>query len=132
MSNPFFEHLRGKRLGLFTDMAKLAGEFEAFNDIRNLCRLCGNTTNPNQRFSIFSDYWKSVKLHRLISDVAKVSVTYDDLVQADKLQTCRILLEGRLTHLAFAAQRLLTPPTVLVLNIYRAFRVLLGKISPLY
>ena len=39
--------------------------------------------------------------------------------KSNKLQTCRILLEGRLTHLAFAAQRLLTPPTVLVLNIYR-------------
>ena len=35
---------------------------------KNLCRLCGNTTNTNQRFAIFSDNGKTVKLQRLIRD----------------------------------------------------------------
>ena len=123
VSNPLFEHLRGKRLGLFTDMAELVGEFEAFNDIRNLCRLCGitkikstlyrlllkifcgNTTNPNQRFSIFSDYGKSVKLQRLISDVAKVSVTYDDCLPQHLCRNCyRTLLNLRDKVFAFQSK----------------------------
>ena len=105
MSNPFFEHLRGKRLGLFTDMAKLAGESEAFNDIRNSCCLCGNTTNPNQRFSIFSDYGKSVKLQRLISDVAKVSITYDDCLPQHLCRNCyRTLLNLRDKVFAFQSK----------------------------
>ena len=46
---------------------------------KNLCRLCGgNTTNTNQRFAIFSDYGKTVKLQALISDFAKVRVQEDD------------------------------------------------------
>ena len=86
-------------------MAKLVGEFEAFNDIRNLCRLCGNTTNPNQRFSIFSDYGKSVKLQRLISDVAKVSVTYDDCLPQHLCRNCyRTLLNLRDKVFAFQSK----------------------------
>ena len=41
---------------------------------KNLCRLCGNTTNTTQRFAIFSDNGKTVKLQRLIRDFAKVRV----------------------------------------------------------
>jgi len=87
VSNPSFEHLRGK-FGFFTAMAKPAGEFETFNDIRNLCHLCGNLTNPNQRLSIFSNYGKSVKLQCLISDIAKVSVTYDDCLPQHLCRNC--------------------------------------------
>ena len=45
---------------------------------KNLRRLCGNTTNTNQRLAIFSDYGKTVKLLLLICDFAKVRVKEDD------------------------------------------------------
>ena len=44
---------------------------------KNLCHRCGNTKNTNQRFAIFSDYGKTIKLQRLISDFAKVRVQED-------------------------------------------------------
>ena len=41
---------------------------------KNLSRLCGNTTNTNQRFAMFSDSGKTIKLQCLIRDFAKVGV----------------------------------------------------------
>ena len=90
---------------MFTNMAQLlqlSTEFETFNNIRNLCRLCGNTTNPNRRFSIFSDYGKCVKLQRLISDFAKVSVKSDDCFPQHLCRKCyRTLLNLRDKVVAF-------------------------------
>ena len=53
-----------------------SGEFATFD--KNSCRLCGNITNTKQRFRILSDYRKTVKLQRSISNVAKVKVQEDD------------------------------------------------------
>ena len=70
--------------------------FETCSNIKNLCRLCGNTTNANQRFLIFSDFGKSAKLQRLISDFAKVSVKSDDCLPQHLCRNCyRILLNLR-------------------------------------
>lgn len=69
---------------------------------KNLCRLCGNTTNTNQRFAIFSDYGKTVKLQRLISDFAKVRVQEDDCFPKHLCRNCyRTLLNLRDKLLAF-------------------------------
>ena len=58
-----------------TNMAQ-SEKFATFDE--NLCHLCGNSTTTNQRFAIFSDYGKTVKLQQLISDFAKVRVKEDD------------------------------------------------------
>ena len=69
---------------------------------KNLCRLCGNTTNTNQRFAIFSDYGKTVKLQRLISDFAKVRVQEDDCFPKHLCRNCyRTLLNLRDKLFAF-------------------------------
>ena len=51
---------------------------------KNLCRLCGNTTNTNQRFATFSDHGKIVKLQRLIN----VRVQEDDCFPKDLYRNC--------------------------------------------
>ena len=69
---------------------------------KNLCRLCGNTANTNQRFAIFSDYGKTVKLQRLVSDFAKVRVQEDDCFPKHLCRNCyRTLLNLRDKLLAF-------------------------------
>ena len=69
---------------------------------KNLCRLCGNTTNTNQRFAIFSDYGKTVKLQRLISDLAKVRVQEDDCFPKHLCRNCyRTLINLRDKLFAF-------------------------------
>ena len=69
---------------------------------KNLCRLCGNTTNTKQRFAIFSDYGKSVKLQRLISDFAKVRVQEDDCFPKQMCRNCyRTMLNLQDKLLAF-------------------------------
>ena len=71
-----------------------SGEFATFE--KNLCRLCGNTTNTNQRFMIFSDYRKTVKLQRSISDFTKVRVQEDDCFPKHLCRNCyRTLLNLR-------------------------------------
>ena len=52
---------------------------------KNLCCLCGNTTNTNQRYAIFSNYRKTVIFQRLKSDFAKV--------RAQDVPQCRLILE---------------------------------------
>ena len=82
-----------------TNMAQ-SGEFATFD--KNLCRLCGNTTNTNQRFTIFSDHRKTVKLQRLISDFAKVRVQEDDCFPKHLCRNCyRTLLNLREKLLPF-------------------------------
>ena len=69
---------------------------------KNLCRLCGNTANTNQRFAIFSDYGKTVRLQRLISDFTKVRVQEDDCFPKHLCRNCyRTLLNLRDKLLAF-------------------------------
>ena len=60
---------------MFTNMPQSV-KFATFD--KNLYRLCGNTTNTNQRLAIFSDSEKTVILKRLRSDFAKVRVQEDD------------------------------------------------------
>ena len=75
-------------------------KFATFDE--NLCRLCGNSTTNNQRFAIFSDYGKTVKLQRLISDFAKVRVQEDDCFPKHLCRNCyRTLLNLRDKLLAF-------------------------------
>ena len=77
-----------------------SGKFATFD--KNLSRLCGNTTNTNQSFAIFSDYGKTVKLQRLISDFAKVRVQEDDCFPKHLCRNCyRTLLNLRDKLLAF-------------------------------
>ena len=69
---------------------------------KNLCRLCGNTTNTNQRLAIFSDYGNTINLQRLISDFAKVRVQEDDCFPNHLCRSCyRTLLNLRDKLLAF-------------------------------
>jgi len=63
------------RINSVTNIAQ-SGKFTTFD--KNLCRLCGNTTNTHQKFTIFSVYGKTVKLQRLISHFSKVRVQEDD------------------------------------------------------
>lgn len=83
---------------MFGNMAQLSGElFETVLNInKTLCRLCGGTTNPNQRFLIFSQCGKSVKLQRLISELAKVRVKEDDCLPKHLYRTV-INLRDKLT-----------------------------------
>ena len=75
-------------------------KFATFDE--TLCRLCGNSTTNNQRFAIFSDYGKTVKLQRLISDFAKVRVQEDDCFPKYLCRNCyRTLLNLRDKLLAF-------------------------------
>ena len=77
-----------------TNMAQ-SEKFSTFD--KNLCRLCGNTTN-----TIFSDYGETVKLQRLISDFAKVRVQEDDCFPKHQSRNCyRTLLNLRDKLLAF-------------------------------
>ena len=74
-------------------MAQLSVKFESSYVNKILCRLCGNQTNPKQRFAIFSLYGNEVKLQRLISDFAKITVKYDDCLPKHLCRNCyRILL----------------------------------------
>ena len=69
-------------------------KFATFDE--TLCRLCGNSTTNNQRLAIFSDYGKTVKLQRLISDFAKVRVQEDDCFPKHLCRNCyRTLLNLR-------------------------------------
>ena len=120
-------------------------EFEVFYSIRNLCRLCGNTTNPNQRFSIVSECWKCVKL-QVISETETHVKSDGCLPQYLIRNCCRTLFnlqkfkgQGRCissytTQVNLskgkeeltlpkikATQQLSRPLTVVVLNFYQTF-----------
>ena len=72
---------------------------------KNLCRRCGNTTNTNQRFAIFSDYGKNRKIAALDKRFCKSESTGGRLFPKHMCRNCyRTLLNLRDKLFAFQSR----------------------------